>query len=142
MEPYFEEHFLTETMVILPKFLDTNLFEHLRIMLTAKYPKTYLNKGYIFNIKIISVLDNKITLSGQIILKIKFRADLYVPKIGHIFEGEIKKGLANKFQWIEIGPLTIFLNDKTDDLVENVVKMVQITNIKVDNTLCFGKIIN
>jgi len=139
MEPYLEEHYLTETMVVLPKFLDSYLFEHLRTILNEKYPKTYLNRGYIFNIRIVSILSNRITLAGQIILKVAFKANLYVPKVGHVFQGEIQRGSANKFQWIEVGPLTIFLADKN---IENRGYVtVQITNIKADNTLCFGQII-
>ena len=140
MEPYFEEHFFVETMVVSPKYLDSTLYENLRLLLTQKYPKTYKNKGYIFNIKIDSILDNKITLSGQLILKIKFKCDIYAPKVNHIFQGEIKKSMVNKHQWVEIPPLTIFLNTRAD-YGENRLVTVQITNIKSDNTLCFGKII-
>lgn len=144
MELYFEEKFFIHELVLLPKYLNSNLFETLRSILINKYPKTYLDKGYCFNIKVVRILDNKITLSGQIVLKIEFRADIYVPKIGHTFQSELKKGAVNKYQWVEIGPLTIFIND-TDNLgpiesKDGLIK-VQITNIKSDNTLCFGKII-
>jgi DNA-directed RNA polymerase subunit E'/Rpb7 len=140
MEPYFTEHFLIEEVVLLPKYLDSNLFEHLRSILNNKYPKTYLNKGYIFNINVETILDNKISLSGQIIIKVKFRADLYIPKVDHVFQGEIKKSSVNKYHWVEIGPLTIYLNNiKARE--ENELATIQITNIKSDNTLCFGKIL-
>lgn len=142
MEAYFEENIFNETMVILPKLLDCNLFENLKMLLTCKYPKTYLNKGYIFNIKVLKILDNKITLSGQIVLVVEFRADIYVPKINHVFQGEVKKGSANKHRWVEIGPLTIFLdpNDTDKNAIEGKISTVKITNIKSDNTLCFGKL--
>jgi DNA-directed RNA polymerase subunit E'/Rpb7 len=141
MEPYFKKYFLIEEVVLPPKHLDSNLFENLRIILTNKYPKTYLNKGYIFNIKIISILDNKITLSSQIILKVKFQADLYVPKVDHIFQGEIKKSAVVKYHWVEIGPLKIYLNNIKSRGQENGPVTVQITDIKSDNTLCSGKIL-
>lgn len=140
MEHYFEEYFFVETMVVSPKYLDSKLHENLRLLLTQKYPKTYQNKGYIFNIKVDSILDNRITLSGQLVLKIKFKSDLYVPKVGHNFQGIIKKSMVNKHQWVEVPPLTIFLNTRADYGEDRLVT-VQITNIKSDNTLCFGKII-
>jgi len=141
MESYFEEKFFTSELVVLPKYLNSNLFETLRSILINKYPKTYLDKGYCFNIKVVRILDNKITLSGQIVLKIEFRADIYVPKIGHTFQSELKKGAVNKYHWVEIGPLTIFINDSTSFCSKGGLIKVQITNIKSDNTLCFGKII-
>lgn len=142
MEAYFEENIYTETMVVLPKYLDNNLFENLRRLLLYKYPKTYLNKGYIFNIKVLQILDNTITLSGQIVLKVEFRADIYLPKINHVFQGQIQRGSANKHQWVEIGPLIIFINSKDQSHdEENKIYTIKITNIKSDNTLCFGKII-
>lgn len=141
MEAYFEENIYTETMVVLPKYLDNNLFENLRLVLNNKYPKTYLNKGYIFNIKVLQILNNNITLSGQIVLTVEFRADIYLPKIGHIFQGQLQRGSTNKHQWIEIGPLIIFINSKDQsNHEENKIYKIKITNIKSDNTLCFGKI--
>jgi DNA-directed RNA polymerase subunit E'/Rpb7 len=141
MEPYFKETFFTESMVILPKHLNSNLYDHLRSQLANKYSKTYLNKGYIFNIQVTKILDNKITQSSQIVVDVEFRADIYVPKIGHTFQGELKKGLANKFQWVEIGPLTIFLNKVETHPINNIFVTIQITSIKFDNTICFGKLI-
>ena len=143
MEAYFEKNIFIETMVVLPKYLNSNLFTNLKTLLTTKYPKTYLNKGYIFNIKIRQILDNKITLSGQIVVTVEFEADLYTPKIGHIFQGEVKSSSANKFKWVEIKPLTIFLDSESSKVsLENEIVKVQITNIKADNTFCFGKIIS
>lgn len=141
MEPYFEEYFFVETMVVLPKYLTQDLHENLRLLLTQKYPTTYQNKGYIFNIKVDTILDNNITLSGQIILKIKFKSDIYVPKAGHIFQGTVKKSMVNKHQRVEITPLVIFLNNVKVEYNEGQLVTVQITNVKVDNTLCFGKIL-
>lgn len=139
MEPYFKEKDFIEEIVLLPKYLDSNLSDTIKNILKKKYPKTYLNYGYIFNIRNIEVVDNKITLSDQIVIKVKFKADVYVPEINHIFQGELKKGSVNKFKWVEIGPLTIFINDTAK--TEKVLVKVQIINIKSDNTLCFGKII-
>jgi hypothetical protein len=80
-------------------------------------------------------------MNNQIILKVKFKADLYVPKINHVFQATIKKGNVNKYQWVEIGPLTIYLN--TDKIYnENDLVAVKITKIKSDNTLCFGTEVN
>ncbi|CCV02008.1 DNA-directed RNA polymerase II subunit E [Invertebrate iridescent virus 22] len=139
MEPYFKEKYFIEEIVLLPKYLNLNLTDTIKNILKEKYPKTYLNHGYIFNIRNIEILDNKITLSDQIIIKVKFKADVYVPEINHIFQGELKKGSVNKFKWVEIGPLTIFINDATK--TDKTLVKVQIINIKSDNTLCFGKII-
>jgi DNA-directed RNA polymerase subunit E'/Rpb7 len=142
MEPYFKKHKFIETMVVLPIYLDHNLFENLRQILVYKYPKTYLNKGYIFNIKVLQILENSITLSGQIVLTVEFEADIYLPQINHIFQGQIQTGSANKHQWVEIGPLTIFINSKGQSNYENnSICAIKITNIKSDNTLCFGQII-
>lgn len=141
MEPYFKERYFIEDIVLLPKYLNLKLCDTIKNILKNKYPKTYLTYGYIFNIRNIEILDNKITLSDQIIIKVKFKADIYVPEINHIFEGELKQGSVNKFKWVEIGPLTIFINDTTTLKAENSIVKVQIINIKSDNTLCFGKII-
>jgi len=139
MEPYFEEHIFTEELVVLPSYLNSNLLENLTLLLTQKYPRFYQKKGFIFNIKIIEILDNKITLSGQIILKLKFKATLYIPKLNDTFQSYIKKSNFNKHQWVEIGPLTIFL--VTNEIYEeNQLVKVKITNIKSDNTLCFGQV--
>ncbi|CCV02361.1 DNA-directed RNA polymerase II subunit E [Invertebrate iridescent virus 30] len=139
MEPYFKEKYFIEEIVLLPKYLNLNLTDTIKNILKEKYPKTYLNHGYIFNIRNIEILDNKITLSDQIVIKVKFKVDIYVPEINHIFQGELKKGSINKFKWVEIGPLTIFINDTTK--IDKTLVKVQIINIKSDNTLCFGKII-
>lgn len=141
MEPYFKEYIFDEEMVVLPKYLNENLMENLRLLLTNKYSKTFKNKGYITNIEVISILDNIITLSGQIIFKIRIRSDLYVPEVNHTFTGQLKRGSDNKFQWVEIGPLIIYLINKIDLDVGSTIT-VKIVNIKSDNTLCFGKVIN
>lgn len=141
MEPYFKKNIFVESMVVLPEHLDSNLYTKLEQLLTKKYPQIYFDKGYIFNIKIIKILDNKITLTGQIVLKVEFEADIYTPQVGHIFEGKVKHASSNKFRWIEIEPLKIFLESKNKVELEDKVVNVQITNIKSDNTFCFGKLI-
>lgn len=142
MEPYFQERCFVEELVLLPKYLDVGLINTIKILLMNKYPKTYHNYGFIFNIRNIEVLDNKITLSDQIILKVKFKVDLYVPQNNHVFYGELKQGLINKYQWVEIGPLTIFIVSSPQDVPPDKLVKVRITNIKSDNTVCFGEIIN
>lgn len=141
MEPYFKKNIFTESMVVSPEYLNSNLFSNLKLLLTKKYPKTYLNKGYIYNIKILKISDNKITLSGQIVLMVEFEANIYTPQIGHIFQGKVKQSPMDfkKFKWVEIDDsLKIFVDSKTaDDKILN----IQITNVKSDNTFCFGKII-
>lgn len=141
MEPYFKEYIFDEEVVVLPKYLNGDLMENLRLLLTNKYPKTFKNKGYISNIKVLSILDNIIKLSGQIIFKISIRSDLYIPEVNHTFTGQLKKGSDNKYQWVEIGPLIIYLINKID-LDAGSTITVKIVNIKSDNTLCFGKMIN
>lgn len=141
MEPYFVEYFFIEEVVVLPVYLDHNLFENLRSILTQKYNNLYINKGYIFNINIVSILDNYITLSNQIIFKIKFKVDLYTPQVNHVFQGRVKKSSLNNRQWVEIGPLTIFL--KTNKIYEeNQPVTVKIVSVKSDYTLCFGHVLN
>ena len=127
-------------MVIEPKYLGVDLFENLRLMLNQMYPKTFKNEGYIFNIKVDSIIDNKITSNGQIILYIKCSADLYVPQPGHTFQGILKKNVNNKFQWVEVPPLTIFLNESVEE-GDNQVVSVRITDVKSDNTICRGVIV-
>lgn len=142
MEPYFKEKIFRKTIVVLPSQLTTNLLENVRTLLTQKYLKTYLDEGYIFNIKILQIIDNRISLSGQIMVTVEFKADFYIPEVGHIFYGKIKSSLAKKIFWVEIGPLIIFL-DSSEEMV-NLTKdfvTVQIIDIKSDKTLCFGKIL-
>jgi DNA-directed RNA polymerase subunit E'/Rpb7 len=143
MEPYFEERVFVEIVVVHPKYLGPDLFEHLRLLITRKYPKTYKNIGYIFNIKPESVLENKISLSGQIVLTVKFKTDLYVPKVDHTFYNlEIMKAEMSKYRWVEIGPLTVFL--KLDGVINDESQPidVQLTNVKADYTINFGKILS
>lgn len=143
MEPYFEKNIFIENMVILPKYLNSDLIKNLRLLIALKYPKTYFNKGFIFNIEILDILNNKINLSGQIVLTVQFQADLYVPRINHVFQGELKESSVNKYRWIEIGPLTIFIEPETvlKGNIKNNLITVQISRVNSDKTLCFGKII-
>lgn len=137
MRKYLKKQFFTEELVIPPIYLNSTLYDNLKLLLNMKYPTIYKNKGYIFNITIDSILDNKITLSGQIIFKVMFNVDMYIPKIGHVFTGEIKSNSINKYQWIDIGPLLIYLKIKTTETFAT----VEITSVKSDYTLCFGKVI-
>lgn len=137
MEPYLKEYIFEEEMTVHPHYLNGDLNENLKVLITNKYSKIYKNKGYLFNIKIDSILDNKITLSGQIIFKIRVKADIYSPQIGHVFKAPLKKSINNKFQWVEIGPLTIHLKEKKD-LEEDATIKITITDIKPDNSLCLG----
>ena len=138
MEQYLKKKVFVENIALHPNYLDKNLNENLKIILTKKYPINYKNKGYIFNIKIKSVLDNKITMSNQIILKVQFTCDMYTPEVGHIFYSTVKKSL--KYQWISINSFIIYLQSDTI-YEENEPVTVEITNVKSDNTLCFGKVL-
>lgn len=144
MEPYLKDFFFVETMVIPPSYLNSNLRENLRLMISEKYPeKTYQDKGYIFDIRVDSILSNKISLYGQIIFEVRFKSSIYTPEIGHVFRGMMRR--SQKYQWIEIGPLFVYLADRSHDVatayVGNEVR-VQITSIKANNTMCYGKVIN
>ena len=139
MEQYLKKKVFVENIVLHPKYLDENLNENLKIILTKKYPTNYKNKGYIFNIKIKSILDNKITLSNQIILQVQFECDMYTPEVGHIFHSTIKKSL--KYQWININSSFIIYLQSNVIYNENEPLTVEITNVKSDNTLCFGRVL-
>jgi DNA-directed RNA polymerase subunit E'/Rpb7 len=141
MDLYFEEQYFLEDIVVEPQYLNSNLKEHLRLYLNKKYPKIYLNKGYIFNIEICKFLDNRINLSSQIVIPVEFRADIYIPKVNHIFQGTFKKGSTNKYQWVEVGPLIIFLKKVEVNLEDGVSVTVQITDMKPDKSICVGKIL-
>jgi len=152
MEPYFEKYFFIEDMVVTPSLLGTRLFSNLESQLALKYPKTYQNKGYIFNIKVDKIIDNRITLCGQIVLKVKFCIDLYVPKVGHVFQSKLRRSISTKHSWIEVWSdsiiptdsegkkmcMTIFL-DIEEKYRDGDFISVKITNVKPDHTLCFGK---
>lgn len=141
MERYLERKNFIENVVLHPKYLDKNLFKHLELILTKKYSTNYNNKGFIFNIKIDSILDNQISMSNQILLKVQFSCDYYVPQVGHIFKGVVKKKMS-KYQWINVNSLIIYLQDNSENTVENTLINVEITKVKNDNTLCFGKVVN
>jgi hypothetical protein len=63
-----------------------------------------------------------------------------VPQINHVFQSKVKKSILNKHQWVEIGPLTIFLST-TETYEENQSITVKIINVKSDYTLCFGQVL-
>ncbi len=135
MRLYLKEYFFIETLVIHPQHLNSNLYENLRLMINNMYPETYQNKGYIFNVQVDSILNNRISLYGQIILQIKFKSYIYIPEIGHVFRGKVHK--SQKYQWIKVGPLFIYLSDCAAEQEVT----VQITSIKSDNTTCYGKVV-
>jgi DNA-directed RNA polymerase subunit E'/Rpb7 len=137
MEPYLKDFVFIESMVIHPKYLNSSLYENLKLMINSKYPETYQNKGYIFNISVDSVISNKISLYGQIIFEVKFTSNLYIPTIGHVFKGKVHK--SQKYQWVKIGPLIIYLIDTAEHKNDEVT--VEITSVKSDNTTCYGKVI-
>jgi DNA-directed RNA polymerase subunit E'/Rpb7 len=139
MEPYLKDFLFIESMVIHPKYLNSSLCGNLRLMINNKYPETYQNKGYIFNICVDSVLNNRISLYGQIIFEVKFASNLYIPTIGHVFKGKVHK--SQKYQWIKIGPLLIYLMDTVEHKNEEDEVTVQITSVKSDNTTCYGKVL-
>ncbi len=128
-----------ENIVIHPKYLNKNLNEHLKLLLIKKYPLNYKNKGYIFNIKVDLILDNKITMSNQIILQVQFTCDLYTPKIGHIFHNIIQKSF--KYRWINVNSCLIYIEKNDVVYDESKPVTVEITKVKSDNTICFGKIL-
>ena len=144
LKNFFNRKFLEEEMVIQPRHLTPNLFENLRLLLTSKYLKFYKNVGYIFNIQIEDIPDNKITLSGQICLVVKFTADLYIPKVDHIFRlfvTDIKTSVACKNYWVEIESFIIYLRPEDISVVKDAVEIdVKITSVKSDKTLCFGSL--
>lgn len=161
MEPYLKKFFFIETIVVLPKYLNAALFENLRLIITQKYSsKKYKNMGYIQNIQVDSILNNKITLSGQIVFEVKAKAYIYTPERGHIFQSKIHEN--SRYKWIKIGPLVIYIinnnleqeefnvNDESNLCRKVVAKIddqmpgqsaVQITSVKLDNALCYGKIL-
>jgi len=161
MEPYLEKFYFIESMVVLPKYLHSGLREHLRSMINQKYSNDvnmphdstlypsehflnkglkYQNKGYVYNIQIDSILNDKINPSGQVILEVRFKADLYQPKVGHIFESEINYG--RNHRWIQVGPLFIYLVDDAQKHQTTQLKVtVRIVSIKSDNSLCCGRIV-
>ncbi|ABF82083.1 hypothetical protein MIV053L [Invertebrate iridescent virus 3] len=142
MEQYLQAFEFVEEMVVLPKYLSWELYHHLAVLLREKYPKTYKNKGYIFNIKVKSILDNRITPTGQIVLVVMFQSDLYVPQVGHVFTERIRvNSVDDRYQWITIEPLTVFLRSNIP-YKPNTLVTVQICSIKMDNTLCFGTILD
>jgi DNA-directed RNA polymerase subunit E'/Rpb7 len=138
MEHYQYTDYYTEDVVVTPCMLNYDLRDRVQELLEEKYPKTYKQKGYIFSISNVTILDNKITMSNQIVLKTSFDALMYTPKAGDEFECILKK--SNKHMWVEVGPMMIFLKGATArDEYSTVV--VRITDIKSDNTLCFGTIV-
>ena len=137
MEPYLKDYFFIETMVIHPKYLNSNLNENLRLMIKNLYPETYQNKGYIFNIHVDCILNNRISLYGQIIFEVQFKASIYTPAIGHVFKSNVHK--SQRYQWVKIGPLLVYLHP-SDEYNDEVT--VQITSVKSDNTTCYGKVLS
>ena len=160
MDPYLKQQLFVETLVVHPRLLNHDLFQVLKRMIIEKYPQTYKNIGYIFNVTITHILDNRLNNSGQVVFDVQFRADVYIPTINHVFQGILKKSAISKYKWVDIGPLKIFVQGFTDDSVTrstpegcdnerltpegsgiNKLVTVQITNVKVDNTICFGTLI-
>jgi DNA-directed RNA polymerase subunit E'/Rpb7 len=139
---YLKEEEFEEILLIHPKFLDSQLKDNIKIILQQKYPICFKDKGYVFNIKNISILDNvlDITPLGQIKCRVGFVLTLYQPKVGHVFQFRaLKKSPVGEKYWVEIKPLIIFINN-TMGRVENDHVDVIITNVKTDNTLCFGSV--
>ena len=200
MEPYMKDFFFTETMVVPPKYLNSDLYESLRLMVLEKYgapnespfgrakrvliegakppsfgrakrvliegakppsfgrfdedvrdgrpnpnpneqssyasyPTSYLDKGFIFDIQVASVVNNRISPYGQIVLEVQFASRLYSPTIGHVFRGRVHT--SQRYRWIQIGPLLIYFVDKVDQ--DEVT--VRITSVKSDNTTCYGNVV-
>ena len=152
MDPYLQQQLFVETLVVHPRLLNRDLFQVLKRMIIEKYPQTYKNIGYIFNVTITNILDNRLNNSGQVVFDVQFRADVYIPTINHVFQAILQKSAISKYKWVDIGPLKIFVQGFADDSVtrstpegcDNVTPedkvTVQITNVKVDNTICFGVI--
>ena len=138
MDPYLKQQLFVETLVVHPSLLNHDLFQVLKRMIVEKYPQTYKNIGYIFNVTIANILDNRLNNSGQVVFDVQFRADVYIPTINHVFQAILKKSAISKYKWVDIGPLKIFVQGFADDSVINKLVTIQITNVKVDNTICFG----
>ncbi len=81
---YLKEEEFEETLLIHPKFLDSKLKDNIKLILQQKYPICFKNKGYVFNIKNIKILENvlDITTLGQIKCRVRFVLILYQPQIG------------------------------------------------------------
>lgn len=136
---YLEQQLFVETLVVHPRLLNRDLFQVLKRMIIEKYPQTYKNIGYIFNVTITKISDNRLNNSGQVVFDVQFRADVYIPTINHVFRGILQKSAISKYKWVDIGPLKIFVQGFADDSDNEVT--VQITDVKVDNTICFGVIL-
>lgn len=161
MDPYLKQQLFVETLVVHPRLLNHDLFQVLKRMIVEKYPQTYKNIGYIFNVTITNILDNRLNNSGHVVFDVQFQADVYIPKINHVFQAILKKSAISKYKWVDIGPLKIFVQGFADDSVTrcpkgnerltpeesginklvNKLVTIRITNVKVDNTICFGTLI-
>lgn len=137
---YINEEEFEEVILVHPKFLNNNLMDNLRKILKQKYPVCFKNRGFVFDVKKIQILENLITPLGQSKFRVKFQTDLYKPEVGHVFRSKLCKSQVGDKYWTEISPLVIFLNND-HNYAENDYVTVQITNVKADNILCFGTII-
>ena len=63
MDPYLKQQLFVETLVVHPRLLNHDLFQVLKRMIIEKYPQTYKNIGYIFNVTITNILDNRLNNS-------------------------------------------------------------------------------
>lgn len=142
MDAYIKEYFFVETMVLPPKYLNYELHKNLESMIREMYPEMYHDEGYIFNIRVDSILDDGITLHGQILLKVKFRAGLYTPEIGHVFTDKLH--MSKRYQYIKVGPMFVYLKDPLplNNIVEDGMEIsLTITKINSDKVNCYGVLV-
>lgn len=151
IDRYLTEHIFSENILVHPSMLDHRIVEHLTKILVSQYPTTYKNMGYVSSLDDVTILDNSITLAGQIIYVVEFKVTMYVPKVGHVFTvKQIQKN--SKHFWVNIGPLNVFLPSfrpapSAQALVPPLLidydqkHTIKITDVKSDNSICMGELI-
>lgn len=141
IDRYLSEHVFIEHIPVHPSMLNNRIVEHIRAMLRSKYVTTYKNLGYVTSLDDVTIVDSTISLTDQIIFTVKFKATMYVPKIGQSFRvKEIQRN--SKHFWVNIGPLNVFIVSHDEKMPSRVEYIIKITRVKSDNTICFGELVD
>jgi len=143
MDRYLQRQTLQDELIVPPAMLDTNLFANLATLMENKWRSSPYNGKRLFNVLVTSVLDTRITLSGQIVFHIQFTADVYVPQVGQVFVGVVETGNVQEHRWVTVSfgkdEMVIFLTPESNAKTGQKVN-IQISACNTHNNLCFGDI--
>lgn len=140
---FYIKHF-THKINLSPQFLGPNIHALIQDYLYKKIEGTCSSSGYIIAIlRIDSISEGQILLTGQVSFKIYYQAVVLRPEKGEVVDAAIVSATKMGF-FASVGPLSIFISNYQipsnviHELGNNIVVRLKIIGTKIDSTRVYA----